>query len=100
MKYLEEDLLAIVHKEKTLKEVAGKYGVSQNSLIRCLNRRKYYLRKMRIKIKTPYKTTIVDSVQECADTLHLSKETIRQALKGKKIKTLEELNVKLEVVQK
>lgn len=98
MKYLEEDLEAIRRKEKTVKEVADKYGVSQNALIRCLNRRKYYIRKMRIKIKTPYKTTVVDSLQECADTLHLSKETIRQAIKGKRIKTLEDLNIKLEVV--
>ena len=99
MKYLEEDLEAVSRKEKTVKEVALKYGVSQNALVRCLNRRKYYLRKIRIIIRTPYKTTVVDSVQECADTLHLSVSTIKKALKGGYVKTLDELNIKLEVLK-
>lgn len=100
MKYLEEDLEAIVKKQKTIKQVAEDYGVSQNAVIRCLNRRGYHTRKRRIKITTPYKTVVVGSIQECADTLKLSVVTINKALRGIRIKTLEDLNVKLEVYKR
>lgn len=100
MKYLEEDLEAIVKKEKTIKQVATDYGVSQNAVLRCLNRRGYHIKKRRIRIITPYKTVVVESAYECAETLKLSATTINKALRGEKIKTLEELGIKVEVVRR
>lgn len=100
MKYLEEDLEAIAKKEKTLKEVALKYGVTQSALRRCLNRHNYHSRKVKIIIRTPYNSAMVGSVQECAETLKLSRSTIYNALNGKPIKTLDDLGIKLEVVKR
>ena len=100
MKYLEEDLEAIAKKETTIKAVAEKYGVSQNAVLRILNMRGYHLRKQKIKIKTPYKTVVVGSIQECAETLKLSTQSIRNALKGQRIKTLEDLHITVEVVKR
>ena len=100
MKYLEEDLEAIAKKELTIKEVAIKYGVSQNAVLRILNMRGYHVRKRKIKIKTPYKTVVVGSVQECAETLKLSTQSVRNALNGKRVKTLDDLGIKLEVLKR
>lgn len=100
MKYLEEDLEAIAKKQKTIKQVAEEYGVSQNSLLRILNMRGYHLRKRKIRIRTPYKTVVVGSIQECAETLKLSTQSIRNALKGQRVKTLEDLHITVEVVKK
>ena len=97
MKYLKEDLNAVISKEKNLDDVAKKYGVSRANLVRRLNRQGYHIRRRKIKIVTPYKTVVVNSIQECADTLKLSTTTIKLALKGQRIKTLEELNIHLEV---
>lgn len=98
MKYLEEDLEAIAKKQKTIKEVADDYGVTQSAVLRILNMRGYHVRKRKIRIKTPYKTVVVGSVQECAETLKLSTQSVRNALKGKRVKTLEDLGIKLEVI--
>ena len=100
MKYLEEDLEAISKKTMTIKQVADKYGVSQTAVLRILNIRGYHIRKRKIIIRTPYNSAVVGSVQECAETLNLSTQSIRNALHGKRVKTLEDLGIKLEVVKK
>lgn len=99
MKYLEEDLEAIVKGQKTIDEVANQYGVSHDTLKRNLNRRGYHVRKTKVKVFTPYYTRVYGSIQECADTLKLSRLTIVRALKGERVKVLEELEIKLEVAK-
>lgn len=99
MKYEDDDLKAIANKEKSVSEIAIKYGVSSNAIRKALIRKGWFARKVRVKIITPYKTKTVSSIQECADELQLSSATIRKALNGETIKTLEELNVRLEIVE-
>lgn len=99
MKYLEEDLEAIAKGQSTIDDMAKHYGVSRDTLRRNLNRRGYHIRKVKIRIITPYNRVVVSSIQECADTLKLSTETISQALRGKRIEVLEEMSIKLEVVK-
>lgn len=99
MKYLDEDLEAITKGLVTIDDLAKDYGVSKDTLRRYLNRHGYHLRKVRIKIKDPYNTRVVSSIQECADTLKLSRYTINRALNGERIKVLEELGITLEVMK-
>jgi len=99
MKYLEEDLKAVTKGMVTIDDLAKDYGVSKETLRRYLNRHGYHSRKVTVKIVTPYVTRIVGSLQECADTLKLSRRTIERALKGERVKVLEELGVRLEVVK-
>lgn len=98
MRYLEEDLEAVTKGMVTLDDLANNYGVSRDTLRRYLNRHGYHIRKVKIKIIDPFKTTLAHSIQECADTLQVSTATIKNALKGKKVKVLEELEIKLERV--
>jgi len=99
MKYLEEDLEAIAKGLTDISDVAKQYGVSKDTLRRCLNRRGYHLRKIKIRIIAPYNRKVVGSIQECAETLKLSRSAISNALKGKSVQVLDELGIKLEVVQ-
>ena len=100
MKYREEDLEAVAKGLADINDVAQQYGVSKDTLRRCLNRQGYHLRKVKIKITTPYKRVMVGSIQECAETLKLSRSAVRSALKGKNVRVLEELGIKLEVVKR
>lgn len=99
MKYLEEDLEAIAKGTLDIEVVANRYGVSKDTLRRCLNRRGYHLRKVKIKIISPHKKKVVGSIQECADELKVSRSTIENALKGKRVLLLEDMNITLEVVK-
>lgn len=99
MKYLDEDIEAVTKGLVTIDDLAKDYGVSKETLRRYLNRHGYYLRKVKIKIITPYKTQVALSVQECADTLKLSRKTIERALNGERVKVLEELGIRLEVMK-
>lgn len=98
MKYNDEDLEAIAQGRLSLAQLAHYYGVSRDTLRRSLNRRGYHLRKMKIKITSPYIRKTVYSLQECAETLKVSAPTIRKAIRGGYVKTLEELEIKLEVI--
>lgn len=99
MKYLDEDLEAVTKGLVTIDDLAKDYGVSRETLRRYLNRHGYHIRKVKIKIITPYRTQRVGSIQECAETLKLSRYTIERALKGERVKVLDELGIKLEVVK-
>ena len=99
MKYQEEDLKAIAKGLADIDDVAKRYGVSRDTLRRNLNRRGYHLHKVKIKITTPYNKVVVGSIQECAETLKLSRSAISNALKGKSVQVLNELDIRLEVVK-
>lgn len=99
MKYNEKDFEKVVKGKATTDDLCKKYGVSYHTLMMAMSRKKFYLKKKKIKITSPYKTKIVHSCSECANELQVSIETIRNALKGKRIKCFEEMNVKIEVVE-
>lgn len=97
-KYEIEDFEAIKKGETSLQDVALKYGVSVKAIQMAVNRYGIYLKKRIIIIYTPYGAKKCIGIREVADELNLSQWTIKQALKGKKIKTLEDLDIKLEVI--
>ena len=89
-----DDFEKIIRREITVKEIAEKYGVSQGRIRCALIERGYHINK-RIKIVSPYKTMVVQDKQKCADELNVSRQTIINALKGKRIPMFEELNIKI-----
>lgn len=86
-------------KKLSIQECATKYGVSQSAIIKARNRRGIFSKKVKILITTPYQKRIVNSIQECANALELSRQSIKKALKGKRVATLEELEIKVEVYE-
>lgn len=93
-KYNLDDFEKIVAKEITVNEVAKKYGVSPNRIRQAMIDRGYHINK-RIKIVSPYKTIICQDKQKCADELNVSRQTIINALKGKRVSAFEELGIKV-----
>ena len=65
-----------------------------------LNRKGYYICKHKFKIISPFKNKVVYSYSAVADELGVSETTIRNYLKGKKVKLFEDLDIKVEVVEK
>ena len=98
-RYEIEDLEAIKKGEASLQEVALKYGVSVKAIQMALNRRGIYLRKQIIIIHTPYGAKKCVGIREVADELNLSQWSVKQALKGNRVKTLNDLDIKLEVIR-
>lgn len=97
MKYNSADFEKIKRKETTIEEVATKYKVSKHSIVLAMNKRGIYTQKKTILIKSPFGNRIVNSIQECADELKISRDSVKRALRGKRVALLEELNIKLEV---
>ena len=97
MKYKNEDFDKIKRKEATIDEIASKYNVSKHSIILAMNKRGIYTQKKSILIKSPFGKRIVSSIQDCADELKISRDSVKRALKGKRVALLEELNIELEV---
>ena len=93
-KYDLDDFEKIVNKEKTVGEIAKKYGVSPSRIRQALSERGYHINK-RVVIISPYKTIICQDKQKCADELKVSRQTIINALKGIRVPTLDELGIKI-----
>jgi len=89
-----DDFEKIVKKELTVKDVAIKYSVSENRIRQAMIERGYHINK-RIKIVSPYKTIYCQDKQKCADELNVSRQTIINALKGKRIPMFEELGIQV-----
>ena len=93
-KYEIEDLETL-----SVKELCEKYSSSEEAVKKALYR--FGIRKHRaIKITSPYKKPmIVADKQKCADELKVSRFTVEQALKGKRVPTLDELNIHIEYAE-
>ena len=98
MKYELKDLEKVAKGKMTIEEACDFYGVSRENFIKAMNRKGYYLKKTTIKITSPSKTKIVKSFSACAYELKVSEQTIRNYLKGKRVKLFEDLDIKIEVV--
>ena len=86
-------------KTLTIDQIAQKYGVSRSAVIKAMNRRKIFTQKKKILITTPYEQRVVSSIQECADILEMSRDSIKKALKGQRVPTLDNLEIKVEVIE-
>ena len=83
----------------SIEELCIKYNSTPNAIRRMKSYHQIYKRKIRIRIITPYKTTIVRSIQECCETLRLSRTTIKKALRGESVPILNDMGIRLEVVK-
>ena len=99
MKYDLNDFERVANEEATIEEMANKYDVSTRTFIRSMNKNGYYVKKIKFRITSPHKTKTVYSYSSCASELNVSIETIRQAVKGKRIKLFEDMGIKVEVVR-
>lgn len=97
-KYEIEDFEAIKKGETSLKRVALKYGVSEKTLQKAINRSGIYLKKQVIIIHTPYGAKRCIGIKEVAEELKLSQWSVKQALKGRRVKTIDDLEIRLEVI--
>jgi len=93
-KYEQEDLETM-----SVEELCKKYGSSEQAIKKAMYRNGYRKYKA-VRIISPYKEpVIVADKQKCAEELRLSKRTIDRALKGERVPILEELNIRLEIVE-
>lgn len=93
-RYDVNDFEKVVNEEISVVELANKYGVSPNHIRQAMYNRGYHIHK-RIVIVSPYKTMYVQDKQKCAEELGVSRQTIVNALKGKRIPMFEELGIKV-----
>ena len=99
MKYNEKDFEKVAKGKTTIQEMCEFYKVSKEAFVIAMNRKGYYTKKTTIKIISPSKTKVVKSFSACAYELKVSEQTIRNYLKGKRVKLFEELGIKLEVIE-
>ena len=99
-KYTQEDFEKFEKGELTTEDLMEKYGVSRNTIRKALNRKKLFVRNTQIKISSPYAPTkIVESISECARELKLDRSVIYRYFAGTKVKVLEDLEIKLEIIK-
>lgn len=94
-KYELQDLIRVANGEESIENIAETYNVSLNSVRCAMARRGIFKTKKKIKIVSPYKVIIVNSIQECCDTLKLSRTTIKKALHGQRVPILDNLEIKI-----
>lgn len=99
MKYDIKDFEKVASGKSTIQEMCDFYDVSRQSFIRAMNKRGFYLKKTKIRIITQNQTKVVKSISDCAYELKVSDETIRNYLKGKRIKLFDDMGIKIEVVK-
>lgn len=99
MKYNDKDFEKVAKGKAKIEDMCEFYNVSHNVFLKAMNRKGYYLKKTKLKITSPSKIKVVHSFSACANELKVSEQTIRNYLKGKRVKTFEELEIKVEVVE-
>ena len=98
-RYLDSDLEDIFYKRKTFTEVAEKYGSKPQNVLRAYYRRGFVQRTRRIVVYNLLSNTktYFFTVVECARSLGVARKTIYSAIKGKKVRLLKTIGVKVEV---
>ncbi len=92
-----EDLKKVANGEMSIQECANKTHTSVRGTYHALYRYGLYIRKIRIKITTPFKTIITTSIEEASKELQCSRASIKNALSGKKVSFMERENIKVEL---
>lgn len=98
-RYLDSDLEDISNGTKTFQDIAKKYGTNEKSVRRAFYRRGFVITRRYFVITDNYTGNVsyAESVTECAKLLNVSRQTIYDVIKGKKIDLFEEMNIKVEV---
>lgn len=99
-KYKMSDVELLEEKKITPKEFAKMYGVDVQAVYHLCQREHIHYYKPVIIIHTPYKDIYVRGKQECAEELQISYSSVINALKGKRVKVLEELGITLSYKEK
>ena len=99
MKYELKDFEDVVNGKSTIEVMCERYKVSRQTFIRSMNKKGFFIKKVKLKIITPTKTKVVSSISECAYELKVSDKTIRNYLKGKRIKLFDELSIHILVLE-
>lgn len=92
------DLYALGRKEITCKEMAEKYNTKVENIYKAMKRHHIRVGKRAIRITTKYGSKVVYGMPECADELKISVSSVNNALHGKQVRQLEELEIKVEYV--
>lgn len=100
MNVIYDDLLAICKGEKTIKQVAKKHNLKEDTIKKYLYINKLYRHKTPVEVISPFTNKTYDSIRECADDLGVSSESVRSALKGNYVKCLDELDILIKRVKK
>lgn len=98
-KYDYNDFQNIVDKKATFEEIATKYNCSVDLIHRAMNKAGYYISKRQIVITSPRIKKTCNSIQEVARELGISHTSVIKALKGERVKILEDLKIKLEEIK-
>ena len=98
MKYELQDFEKVVKGYASVEQMCEQYEVSRATFLRAMNRKGFYIKKIKLKIITPTKIKIVSSISDCAYELKVSDKTIKNYLKGKRVKLFEELNIHILVL--
>ena len=99
-KYKKTEIEQLANKIITPKQFAEKHGVNVQAVYRLCEREHIHLAKPVICIKTPYQTIYKRGKQEVAEELQISYTSVVNALKGKRVKILEELGIELSYREK
>jgi len=99
-KYKKSDIQLLADKKITPKDFAKKYGVSVQCIYRLCEREHIHLAKPVIHIHSPFRDIYCRGKQEVAEELQISYTSVVNALKGKRVKILEELNIELSYVER
>ena len=98
-KYTKEEIGQLANGEISFQDFATKHNIKISTVHSVLYYHKYYKRNRLYKITSPYKTIICSSVREVSEKLGLCDHTVYKALKGGRVRVLEELEIKVEVIE-
>jgi len=99
-KYKMSDIKQLATKDISPKEFAKKHNVSLQAVYRLCEREHIHFYKPVIQIHSPYKDIYCRGKQEVAEELQISYTSVSNALKGKRVKILEDLGITLSYKEK
>ena len=83
----------------SIEDLCVKYNSTPNAIRRIMSYYRISRKKVKVKINYQGTITVVHTIQECCETLNLSRTTIIKALKGERVPILENLGIKLEAIR-
>lgn len=92
------DLLKIVEGEISVAEYAKARGIKVCSVYQAIKRRGLKL-KVKYRLTSPYTIKEYDDLESIAQDLHCSVKSVKNAIAGKWVKFIDELQIKIEVIK-